>query len=576
MNNNFKELLPAQTINNIKEFFTNLNYTIIVKNLQSPLKDIWWCDIDLIYNNIIILSTHGKGIKKEYCLASGYSELYERYCSNRSLLHNNAILRNRIYLSNFKKYHYYIQPQEKILSIQKSIKQSKKFELFFKNMIDDNKYWLNFFNLIYPQGIPNLPFYSLDNQHIKYFPSELFTNLFGSDGTCAGNSKEEALVQGCSEVCEHYVLEQIYLNNSINYHQVNINNLNISITLKNIITQLKSLYKIYIYDFSYNFSVPVAGILLISKISHIPYLILGSFPIFDIAIERCLTELFQCENITLNLQFNKTYIKSYDIKYKYLYANQFKNTIQKNIVYPENLLLCDNIENNINYNIFLKNEINYSNNDLLIYYTNLFNKLNWEIYYQNLSQSNKIFAYRLYIDNIITINHNKLFTFKNIPQVEKNILWKIIYLTESLLLQNNNIDYKELLNLICYILNYDTKWFYEDIILPFSTPLNYLPNFQKNQGLSIIGLLTMFINLNYFYQIKNDHNICTAILNQFYHYYLLLDYGYYNKNSLTTIKKLTQLYNIQYTKEDYEHYYDIKYLINKIIIEPGYQNLLNF
>lgn len=44
-------------------------------------------------------------------------------------------------------------------------------------------------------------------------PESLINILCGSNGLAAGNSFEEAYVQGISEICERYVIQYIYTEN---------------------------------------------------------------------------------------------------------------------------------------------------------------------------------------------------------------------------------------------------------------------------------------------------------------------------------------------------------------------------
>ena len=53
------------------------------------------------------------------------------------------------------------------------------------------------------------PFYSLCDRKVYYLPREVYYPFYGSHGVCAGNSREEALVQGLSEVIERYVQKKI-------------------------------------------------------------------------------------------------------------------------------------------------------------------------------------------------------------------------------------------------------------------------------------------------------------------------------------------------------------------------------
>jgi ribosomal protein S12 methylthiotransferase accessory factor YcaO len=94
-----------------------------VAEINEPITDIWWCRINLTYNNILLASSNGKGTSKEYALASGYSELYERYCCLFNPVTNSKINNDKLYsiCKEERGYLYsdevYLTPKEAINSI---------------------------------------------------------------------------------------------------------------------------------------------------------------------------------------------------------------------------------------------------------------------------------------------------------------------------------------------------------------------------------------------------------------------------------------------------------------------------
>jgi ribosomal protein S12 methylthiotransferase accessory factor len=109
----------------------------------------------------------------------------------------------------------------------------------------------------------------------------------------AGNTLEEALVQGISEVYEHIIWNKVYEDIEKPIPELNFKKLNLPKSLKNKGNRLYSLgYNFKIFDYSYLYNIPVIGILLINKKEYNYSLILGSSPIFEIALERCFTEIY--------------------------------------------------------------------------------------------------------------------------------------------------------------------------------------------------------------------------------------------------------------------------------------------
>ena len=81
LNNKYKDKKPEETINNVKSFFLKKGYRTEEQIIKNPFPGVWWCRIVLYFNNIEIQGANGKGTTEIFALASGYAELYERYCN---------------------------------------------------------------------------------------------------------------------------------------------------------------------------------------------------------------------------------------------------------------------------------------------------------------------------------------------------------------------------------------------------------------------------------------------------------------------------------------------------------------
>ena len=61
----------------------------------------------------------------------------------------------------------------------------------------------------YDRGIVAMPYVRQSDQQTVYIPQSIIANLYVSNGMSAGNTKNEARVQGLSEVFERYVKNRI-------------------------------------------------------------------------------------------------------------------------------------------------------------------------------------------------------------------------------------------------------------------------------------------------------------------------------------------------------------------------------
>ena len=126
----------------------------------------------------------------------------------------------------------------------------------------------------------------------KYFVPEFVLATTGSDGMAAGNTFEEACVQGSSEVCEHYVWHN--LNSQKDYKVIDLKQLELPPYLVNMINSIERKgYKLICYDFSYHYGVPVLGLIVADLEEKVCFLNLGSHPVFEVALERTITEIYQ-------------------------------------------------------------------------------------------------------------------------------------------------------------------------------------------------------------------------------------------------------------------------------------------
>ena len=80
--NHYKDRDPIDTIKIIKDFFKDKGFKVTEENLESE-SSTWSCHLALYKDNHFIISSNGKGLNKEFSLASGYAELYERFCNNQ-------------------------------------------------------------------------------------------------------------------------------------------------------------------------------------------------------------------------------------------------------------------------------------------------------------------------------------------------------------------------------------------------------------------------------------------------------------------------------------------------------------
>ena len=138
------------------------------------------------------------------------------------------------------------------------------------------------------------PFYSVKEKHPVYLWNRFVSSLHGSNGMCAGNTPEEALVQGFSEIFERYASTRI-IQDEIVPPDIPPAEYNGYTEIQQIVEQIENSgpFRVIVKDCSLGQGLPVCAAILVDCQKQRYCASFGSHPHIPIAIERCLTELLQ-------------------------------------------------------------------------------------------------------------------------------------------------------------------------------------------------------------------------------------------------------------------------------------------
>jgi len=383
MHNNFDILRKDNTLNNtinlvsntlkkkeikIKKFrVNNINHKFYSTRLE--LKDF--------YN----LGVNGKGLSKNAAIASAYGELMERLQTG-FLINNNFLIKER---------HILEFDDEKVEDY--NIFKKRNLDIYFQDK--------NYKSFFAKKEVFNVvsPFKNLITNEIKMLPIRLINATTHTNGLCAGNSMDEALCQGICEILERYCYQNIILN-KLKLKKVIINKEEY-IYYK--IKQVEKMgFKVEIKDCSLGIF-PVIGVLIKNNDKYL--FTMASDSNINIAIQRCITELFQ------GLSSKKEIIRkmkpinnNYDLYNKEeIEINWFKCYTSNNGIHPIEIFNSDEI---INYTMLPFDNTLSSNKKSLDYLTKILSSNNYEIYYNKYSQLN-FDAYRIYIPGLSEIDKIK-------------------------------------------------------------------------------------------------------------------------------------------------------------------------
>ncbi|MDF2519591.1 MAG: hypothetical protein K0R84_219 [Clostridia bacterium] len=243
------------------------------------------------------IGTNGKGTSRSYALASAYGEFIERF--QNLLLSKDDLTRELLQYGDF-----YYAPDEKTLSVEEiksctnGIVDVLLSRLFLKDKDSLNSDSL--FQILDHLNICDdsdkfvaLPYYNFKTDEVSYVPCVL-TSPLGSTGMCAGNTPEESIVQGISEILERYVQYEI-IQKSITPPTIPRNYIDEYPEIAEIICKIEQSgqYAVILKDCSLGKDYPVVCSIVIDRHANSYRVCFGAHPSFKIAAERSLTELFQ-------------------------------------------------------------------------------------------------------------------------------------------------------------------------------------------------------------------------------------------------------------------------------------------
>lgn len=287
-----KDAPLEETLEHFLSVAHKLGLDIIEDNWLNPTENLW--SVNIKEASCPVLFANGKGSTHDAALASAYGELFERlatHCSfsdyylgednaNAPFVHyidekwteitdeNQDTIPNEILNASLRKFY------------------TQKADISLKNLVDLQ-------SSSFKRGVCSIPFTNARNGEIVYFPVNLLDNLYASNGMSAGNSDYEALVQGLSEIIERYVKNEI-IKRGLSLPQIP---LELIARYEKSYKSLEALnsedIKVIAYDASLGGKFPVVCVVLFNQRNASCYAAFGSHPIFEVALERTLTELMQ-------------------------------------------------------------------------------------------------------------------------------------------------------------------------------------------------------------------------------------------------------------------------------------------
>ena len=280
----FKERAPTRTVAVIRSFFSGASRHLILK--ESPMADggigVYSLSLQLNYDETQLLRTYGKGMQPAFARASAYAELYERFC-------------NRCGVTGYL----FDDPSEE------TVPSPERLAAAFPAFDGKADAFLRYLLAECP-AVREKPYLSVTPGEAPLFadPRHIFTYC-GTNGMAAGNSLEEALVQGISELAERSVLCRCLRGAPLKLAEIPDAVLAAEApeSFEKIRAVREKGFSLRFFDAAAATGLPVVLSLWVNRAHGVHAVKLGAFPVFSVAVERCVTEAMQGRGLQDYAQF---------------------------------------------------------------------------------------------------------------------------------------------------------------------------------------------------------------------------------------------------------------------------------
>ena len=269
---NHKEKSPSATIRDVRQRLADLGV---------PTFERAWYEVEGETFSVRLeadgawkgCAVNGKGATRELALASAYGEIMER-------IQNGAFTEPTFWTMPDR----FAPPDAKPFTVAEVCRRWPKSagRLFTKEAIE----------LLGAQSHACVPFYDAHDDEVAYLPLRFLRLTHSSTGMTAGNSPAEALVQGICEVNERQAINEVSRTAAV-LPTIPLEKVPDGWS-RRLLERLRGEgYAVHVKDATFGGKYPVLATLLIAPERGSYHIHFGSDPVFEIALQRSLTEFCQ-------------------------------------------------------------------------------------------------------------------------------------------------------------------------------------------------------------------------------------------------------------------------------------------
>ena len=301
LNKKYKDAEPKDTINRIKSILNEIGIDLVCQT-EKHVDGVF---TSYLTDPICRWRTEGKGTTIEYCEASAYGEAMEHLCTHYAFDISTISEEATKYKGFYRYPDEQVFPVEKILELSPVIvkEMQEPFERLGRD-IPQNSDLISLWKKILKSDTTSfVPFFHVNQKKNVLLPDAILSKLCGTNGGGCGNSPEEAIGHALDEIverwCKYIIFSQRLTPPQVpdTYIEKRCPEL---LKLKQEIQNHGNL-KVLIMDASLGKGYPVMLIVIIDPYTQRYLVNFGCHPQFEIALERCFTEIFQDRRIVPNL-----------------------------------------------------------------------------------------------------------------------------------------------------------------------------------------------------------------------------------------------------------------------------------
>lgn len=292
---NYKDCPPEQTVARIRQCLQAIG--IRVSDQLRPNGIGQCCSAHVEIPDVFPLFSNGKGVNPELARASAHAEFIERMQCGLFLYKFQSIGRDKE--MDLQQY----APDGKYMTLQELVENGDWMDPIIETYghgltREKLAQQCKMYACAEEDRVLTLPFYSLFEDRYVYLPAAFVEHVYPANGCCAGNTREEAWVHAFSEMMERNATIRM-LTSGQAAPRIPDEVLRQYPTPAKILDAIEENgnYDIAIFDFSDGCGYPVIGVRLINKQTQSYLVNTAADPVFEIALSRGLTEIFQGQRL---------------------------------------------------------------------------------------------------------------------------------------------------------------------------------------------------------------------------------------------------------------------------------------